>query len=487
MVYGIKLALCAAVSIFMAAALSKKAFLCGIGKKAIVFWLAVLPFIFVLRVELLTVVVCFVLLFLLKKNLSPSESIALFIAVLAAVPDWSRYSVSLPGINRLIDLYFWKVAVIALLVPLLFQVKKNATMKLNVVDFFVILLCIYLSLMELRQSNFTSFLRVLADNLLLYVIPYWVVSRCIVSVRDFHNAALGFSLLTILLSCVFFISQIVKEDFYQEFNHYSGWIGRVVEYRAGFLRLSGPFMNVLVGYLMGAGCIALLIIRHYLSINKLFLCIIFILFFLTIVFSGSRGAALAMIIALSTYFYFVVLKGVIRYIVLAGAIQLAVFAQVFDVAGMLAYEDEHGTFDYRAEMYAASFDFIKTSPLFGDAYYLSSGYFDHLVQGQGIIDVVSVYLQVTLEFGFVGLFLFGMPFVFILLTLLKQLMSPAYHNSYQHKYTAMYFSLVLGYLLLIGTTSTISLVDNFGFIMLGFCRSLSGRYLPGDNVQSQGA
>jgi O-antigen ligase len=161
-----------------------------------------------------------------------------------------------------------------------------------------------------------------------------------------------------------------------------------------------------------------------------------------------------------------------RALAIAGVLFLLVLNYAFGLSEMLSYNDEYGTFDYRSLVYEASFDFIKTSPLFGDVDYLYSGYFDHLFTGLGIIDIVSVYLQFMLEYGLVGLVLFCLPFLIVVLSLTRQLLfSPQMDKTYQ-QYCAMYLSLLLGYLFVIATTSTVSLVDNFGIIFLAFGRAL---------------
>ena len=69
---------------------------------------------------------------------------------------------------------------------------------------------------------------------------------------------------------------------------------------------------------------------------------------------------------------------------------------------------------YRELLLDRSWELIKERPLFGDQLALSK--MQGLRQGQGIIDVVNAYVDVTLFYGFVGLTLF---LIFILLALLK--------------------------------------------------------------------
>jgi len=58
MIYEIKLSIFAITSIISAVLLNKSLFLNSAGKKVIAFWIIVIPFVFIVRNEMVTVLVC---------------------------------------------------------------------------------------------------------------------------------------------------------------------------------------------------------------------------------------------------------------------------------------------------------------------------------------------------------------------------------------------------------------------------------------------
>jgi len=106
------------------------------------------------------------------------------------------------------------------------------------------------------------------------------------------------------------------------------------------------------------------------------------------------------------YFYFVKFSQTKKILCVAGGGILLVAEMAFGLSSMLVYEDQYGTFDYRSELYKASWEYMKIYPIFGQQFYLDTGFFNHLVTGLGIIDVVSAYLGVALQYGYVGLLIY---------------------------------------------------------------------------------
>ena len=63
--------------------------------------------------------------------------------------------------------------------------------------------------------------------------------------------------------------------------------------------------------------------------------------------------------------------------------------------------------DYRQNLATAAWERIQAYPFFGDPFFMT--HLEHLRQGDGIIDLVNVYLSVAMLFGLVGLALFLAP------------------------------------------------------------------------------
>jgi len=209
---------------------------------------------------------------------------------------------------------------------------------------------------------------------------------------------------------------------------------------------------------MALGYFALLSLKKYFTINRFVFIGIITAFVFSLFFGGSRGAFIGVLLSVCVYYYFVEMRAGTRTIFLSLVVIIILLELLFGVSSFIQYEDEHGTFDYRKEVHIASWEFIKTKPFFGDLGYLSSGYFDHLKTGMGIVDIVSAYLTVSLRFGLVGLILFCAIFLSSIYSMLKILLGFEFAGEVRKTYIAVYFSVLIGYLFVIGTTSMVSLI-----------------------------
>ena len=472
LVFSLKLSIYAMASIGFAALLCRKFFFTQIGYRVLFIWLAMIPFVFIVRNQLLILFAAFLLTFYASRKLAPSLAICFAIAVLPAVPDWFKYAISAPGINNITTLYFWKIVYIVVFIPLFLKAFSENKIKTNAADIGFIALVAFFTIMSFRDNNFTSVLRIFFNNMFIYIIPYFAISRSLKSEMDYRHVLLGFLFLSLILASIFLVSQLLKTDFYIEFNPHGGWLNRLIEYRHGLLRLSGPLNGVLVGYLMAAGFLAFFLLNQYTKLSLVYKVLIVAIFTLAIFSGGSRGALFSVLMIFAIYLYFGYLKGITRTAALFVGIFLVIIVQVFDLGALLSYEDEHGTFDYRSELYKTSFAYIQYYPLFGNPGYVDSGFFDHLYTGLGIIDIVSEYLAVMLMFGFVGLVLYCFPFLAIVVPLTKKIIVDKAMPELQMKYSVVFWGLLVGYLFVIATTSTVSLVENYGVIILAICRSL---------------
>jgi O-antigen ligase len=306
-------------------------------------------------------------------------------------------------------------------------------------------------------------------------VPYFVLSRLVKTINDFHYCAVAVLVFSIIISAILFVSQVVQLDIYEAFNPRSKY-NIIREYRGGFLRLSGPLSSPLIGFTMLSGYLALDILKKHISVLPVIRWLIILMFFLAVLFSGSRGGLFSFILGVAVYWYFIKLSSEKRVLLVLSVVILFLAELLFGISAMFIYEDEYGTFDYRVELYTASWLFLKQNPLFGMQNFLYSGYFDHLVTGLGIIDIVSTYLQIVLKYGFVGLFLFFSMFLSIIIPLAKRLLSIGVSVSDVDRYMTMYFAINIALMFIISTTSMISLLPIFIMINISFGRAILARY-----------
>ena len=81
----------------------------------------------------------------------------------------------------------------------------------------------------------------------------------------------------------------------------------------------------------------------------------------------------------------------------------------------------------------------------------------HLIQGEGIIDIVNTYLQIALEYGYVGLFLFLLIFLGIGIKIQSLIRESRISNNYDLERLGI--SILVSFvsiLVIIGTVSSLN-------------------------------
>jgi len=131
------------------------------------------------------------------------------------------------------------------------------------------------------------------------------------------------------------------------------------------------------------------------------------------VLSFSRGPWLAFAVT-SFIFFFAIGKstkffsyGIVLFILLLISPLSETIISMLPFIG----ETETGTVDYRVDLFHSSIPVIMQNPLFGDKHFLSNPGLQHLIQGEGIIDVVNTYLQIGLEYGLIATGLFILIYI----------------------------------------------------------------------------
>ncbi len=121
--------------------------------------------------------------------------------------------------------------------------------------------------------------------------------------------------------------------------------------------------------------------------------------------------------------------------------------------------------DYRQNLAAASWERIQEYPFFGDPFFMS--HLEHLRQGQGIIDLVNVYLTVAMLYGVVGLLLFLVPFLIALMKTWSLSRNLSISNPQLSSLGAALTACFMGTLFFIATCSFIDGIAKFFYILMG--------------------
>lgn len=421
----------------------------------------------------LTALVAIGFVMLTLAPLDARSRVYLYIAILPALPHYFTTDIPFPGLNYLIDMDFAKLAALAILGPV-FVGKLTAPRPpaLKTVDVLLLAFVFVSGVLTIRELPFTSMVRATANQFILVFIPYVAISRTLQSQEDVTNA---FKALFFSIAILAFIGVISTA---RHWNYYAYLADSInykvyVEHRSGLLRIYGPLVPTLLGYLMGVGVVCAMFLQSLKERPGYYMLAILPVFGFTALATGSRGAWIAAIATVAFYILLPRLNKIGRSLLVV-ALAGGVFGMVGAMGlGASIFSDPYGTFAYREELLRTSLRQIADYPLFGSAGFRDSPRFAHLVQGEGIVDIVNSYLQVALSYGLVGFgLIFGANFVVLRrgLKILDQghrLRRTTDKAAAGLRSAAALVALHMGFLAMIATVSAVSYVWHYGFIILG--------------------
>lgn len=121
--------------------------------------------------------------------------------------------------------------------------------------------------------------------------------------------------------------------------------------------------------------------------------------------------------------------------------------------------------EYRQRLAESSWELIKTNPFLGDPFYEKN--LENMRQGEGIIDMVNVYAQISLLYGVVGLFLFFAPFGLSILKVWKKINKKNQLDSATVNMGRALVACMLGTALFIATASFILAIPVMYYLLIG--------------------
>lgn len=389
-----------------------------------------------------------------------SSQIPLFILTFAVIPKYVNYQIPFPGLNYLIDVDISLLFSFMFFLSFLRVIGKN---RFTIVDLFIFLFFVYISLLSMRSLPFTSTLRVLFTEFFTIIVPYFVFSKSYKDVNDVQNYLKYFVSAAIILASVGFVSFLKQWDYLSFFNR-----DYYADYRYGFLRIGSGQSTTFLGYFCGVGLLVYLSGILEKKYKPPFL-LIFPLLLLIIFMNFSRGAWLS-VVALFLFYSFYKKSIKNRSFIIVILLFFCLIFSIFMFSGWVSSLDDFGTFLFRQQLYDAAYQQFYNAPLFGDVNYLEASYFDPLRLGGGFVDIVSYYLQIVLYYGLIGLVIFIIPF----LITIKQLISLREFligNDLYRRSGAILTSVLISYLCMILTVSNVENIGLFGWILLAISQA----------------
>ena len=445
---------------------------CGYFFRIASFWLLGLPLITFINDSLLIFLIIFVFLLSISP-FKPDRRLFLFMVLVPAIPLYIQADLPFPGINHLFSVNYYKLVVITLVVPLFFIPVSDDQPRQNwsIIDFCIITYLLYCTVKIGAHDGLTGGLRFLLDQLFIIGIPYFALTRYATRPDIVEKSLKGFVVAAVILGAIAVTTTIKQWDFYR-IAHFDP-IAAAVEIRNGFLRVQATLNTHSLGYHLAIALVCLEYFKSRMRIGFLWLWAMRSFMLAGLYFTGSRGAVLGLAVAFSIHFVLSIRSSSLRWTMIISGSIFALIAGYVLMFGNAAEYDSFGSVAYRQLLLDASIKYIAAHPLFGDIGFLNSGDFDHLLQGQGIIDITNMYLQIGLSYGLVGIFLFFVPFVITIVRL--ALLAMKKRDEEGGGMYGLICGVLMGWLGLIATTSDVGLTLHLGLVFLAFGHALAQR------------
>ncbi|PHS68222.1 MAG: hypothetical protein COB23_09615 [Methylophaga sp.] len=342
----------------------------------------------------------------LKQN---SKVISTYILLALIVPPVAIKIPGVMGINHFGYMSWYRYLILILLVPYFFKTIQKPDFKWfnHYPDKYVVLFCTVVLVLEaIRTPSPTDMVRISMFRILDFIVPYYSISRGLKSTQDIRKVLFFFCVIMCIASLVAMFEATRSWHLYTSISESLEHTIKTVtdyKYRAGFLRAGTLYGPIPSGGLLAVG---FLIFYFFFPKERSFKILsLFMLMGIGILATLSRGPWVAFIIALCL---FVILqKKVMKLIV--GVLFLTPLVLVSPIGDdFLALlpgvgTDKEGTIHYRQDLLETSIGVIEENPLFGSRHFMDNPKMQHLIQGEGIIDIVNTYLQIALWYGLIAL------------------------------------------------------------------------------------
>jgi O-Antigen ligase len=428
-------------------------------------WLALTAAAFMLPSFWLFIVVAAVL--LAWAGLKDSNPVALYMALLLAVPPIQEYMTGLGLVKYIISFDHLRVLSLVVLLPLAARMwirrheEPRALAPTKALTVAHVLLFGYLLLqfgLRFPYLSVTASLRSLVETSIDVLIPYFVIVYYCRNRESLVDAMASFALTMIVLAPLALVEFAKGGLLYQGIEDRWG-AASIIQYltRGDFLRAQVTSGNSIVlgnAFAVALGFWLYLQTRiHFAPGRWLGLAAIIS----GLVASLARGPWVGAFVALIAYQALGpnagrrTLKTAALLLVVVGATLASPYAD--KVIHFLPFVGDINseTIGYRERLAEVSLRLVQQSPFFGTPFYMAD--MEELRQGQGIIDIVNTYAGVALSSGLVGLALFSGFFFVMTLACIRTVRAYAPVDPDFSLLGAGLSASLIGALLIIATTS----------------------------------
>jgi hypothetical protein len=349
-----------------------------------------------------------------------SRPLSLFVFIVFAVPPVALEIPGFLGINQLFSLSYPRVLSLVVLLPAWWALSKDPSMRAwgrHPCDILVFGYAALHLILLLQSVSITATGRAGLHLTLDILLPYCVASRSLRSLNDWRDLVASFVvgvLVLVPLAAFEFVKEWLLYSALPVYWDVHSWVpGYLMRGDVLRARVSAGH-SIIFGFMM----VIVLALSPYLGamMNRYGRWGLGVLLTIGLLAPFSRGPWVGAVVVLALLLVSTPIprRSLIRLVIAAGfaMVCISVTPVADDIVGLIPFVGtvDSGSVDYRARLFDAAWIVIQMNPWFGSTTYMSTPEMLSMVQGEGIIDLVNVYLNVALDHGFVGLALFSGAF-----------------------------------------------------------------------------
>jgi hypothetical protein len=414
------------------------------------------------------------------------NKLALYCVLLLAIPTYAE------KLSVLFSISYTRELSLLLLLPLLKSLTPKAVYNHRVdlpkfgepiVEKLMIAFLILKSVLYYRGLSapiepltYTEIIRQWFYVFLEFFLPYYVASRYIRNFAEFKTVIIAFMSATMLVGMIAMFELGRSWLLYGELHRLLGildWGQGMYIGRSNFIRATASLEHPLaLGLAMLIGIGIYLFISRLIK-NKFLRLVGFLIVVGGLIAPLSRGPWMGATLMLLIFFAMGHKKGR-NFSLFISAVIVGIPALYFIPGGqkiinLLPFIGQVDKFnvDYRSNLIDQSLLVIQNHPLFGVFDPTLEPEMQVLIQGQGIIDLVNYYLEMTLTNGIIGLILFFSACMIVLITLLKHINKMPDKLSMEYICGKSLFAIFASVLVTISTMSGLSIINTMVFMLIG--------------------
>lgn len=406
--------------------------------------------------------------------------LGLYFLLLFAAP---AIQTPIPGfglIDHLFMLDHYRLLALLLLLPTALALASSSnTPKFgsSPVDWLIVGYLSYIWVLYLSEASFTNAMRMAFLYFIDGFLPYYVLSRGVRNNNDFQGVLSG-----VLLGALL-ISMLALFEVVRNWRLYSASISELgINYTPQGYKMRGPFLrpgaSLLDSIVLGLVVVIAMGVLLYLKNTLVKKTQIAILWFLLMVGLLASLARAPWVAAVLLFFVYVIqgdrVVGLLLKMIGAFSalmIALSIFPAGRVIIDLLPFfgKSEQGSIEYRENWFSVAAPLIERNFWFGDLRVLEAPEIQVMRQGEGIIDLVNMFLSVLLFYGAFGLLLFLGMFGAAIWYVKKSIGKCSVDMLESKLLGRVLISVMISIMFVIFTLSAISIVPIVIWTFLGLC------------------